>query len=145
MTALAGTFHCLFGFAEADYPENECVCVWERGINTAGCDVSGLLKRKWCRAASARNRVFCSSEPKTYTHTPTQTHTSILFPSEKINLYYCFVCFFKTRVQWFVGIYEISQIEKKMKKHIHLFHNRQQSSSLFTVNTSFTICLLGPV
>lgn len=146
MTALAGTFSCLFGFEEADYSQNECACVLlhMRGINTVGCDVSGLLKRKRCRPASARNHVFCSSEPKTYTHThpAKQTHTSTLFLLQKINLYYCLVCLRRTSFQWFVGFYVVSQIEKKQqknKKHIHLFHNHPHSSSLLTVNTSSSL------
>lgn len=69
-TAAAGTFHCLFGFTKADYPQNVHACMFihmwerERDINTAGCDVSGLLKRKWCGAASARNHVFVPLNPR---------------------------------------------------------------------------------
>lgn len=135
MTALAGTFSCLFGFEEADYSQNECACVLlhMRGINTVGCDVSGLLKRKRCRPASARNHVFCSSEPKTYTHThpAKQTHTSTLFLLQKINLYYCLVCLRRTSFQWFVGFYVVSQIEKKTTKKQKAHTLVPQSSTQF--------------
>ena len=102
VTALAGKFNYLFGFARADYPPKVCVyvrvcvcvCSHVRGINTAGCDVSGLLKRKWCRPASARNHVFCSSEPKTHTqrlHKHTQAHVVPLCEDKSLLLPCLFV------------------------------------------------------
>lgn len=82
-----------------------------------------------------------------HTHTPplyTNTH-KLSFPlwEDKSLLWPClFVCL-KPAYSDLLDFCEISQIEKN-KAHT-LFHNRQHSSSLFTVKTYFTICLLGPV
>lgn len=67
------------------------------------CVASGLLKRKWCSPASARNHVFCSSEPKTHTHTCTSKHTST--PTEDKSFFFklLFVCLCRIHLRWFYG------------------------------------------
>lgn len=92
-----------------------CLFTCERGINTAGCDVSGLLKRKWCRAASTRNHVFFSSRPKTHAHTHTHTVTlnqKQLWKDKSLIL----LCLFKFTLRQVEGFYEMSSIEKNSNK-----------------------------
>lgn len=68
------------------------------------CDV--LLKRKWCRAASARNHDFCSSEPRTHTYTLFSLwDKSLLLLCLFVESWFMLIC----RIYWNISMEKIQK------------------------------------